>query len=705
MADAGVAPAAAAGSDAAAAPIDGNAALEQRVMELSVDALRQAITGVVQGQDLARVSVGEVRKQAAEKLGLPPLALEIRKTEIKQLTQDAVRALEGNDGQPEPAPPSALDALLAEEEVPTALQQVYLITMARVLTATLPDGSNFRDLQSVERKDIAQAVLDAFNNPMSTGAGSAGGRPRAPAADGKTSTVSLLAVFREAHEDGAPHFHIVVKLARTYRWKNIKRTLLERHKLPSHFSSSHRLLWSAMRYCYIETPKKPNVDTAPWLWTPAWTGFASEQTKVDLFDLSQEPYRADSWRKRRIDAEKEASKKQCKQAFTKLDLTSVIIAKHLWSKDALCAYTQDYGSHLMKTYVHNRQRKLDADIEDAAEWASAKDNAEFEAISDFELVCRCAQKDCPHGEAVCTYRAAVQQIFERNAQTLNWRALALAMRDILCHGPKKTTRVPFLVGPSNSGKSTLLYPLDDLFQPRRVHHKPALGSNFGLRNLCTGKKRFIFWDDFRPVEYAHEKTVPVSLFLSLFVGQHVEIQVSQSFNDGNKDTQWKRGAAFTAKLDGLWEPTKLVGPEDIRHMRNRVREFQLFETIADGSLQDVVSCAPCMCKWIVQGAAAADAQPALGPMLPVRQGASRQEESPDPARVAAIGGLHALLAAAQLPGLVASALLEDLEELGAVNVAELAGADWEAMHSWGLLRTLQRRRVLAHVGAQPQSSA
>ena len=75
------------------------------------------------------------------------------------------------------------------------------------------------------------------------------------------------------------------------------------------------------------------------------------------------------------------------------------------------------------------------------------------------------------------------------------------------------------------------------------------------------------------MEYAHEKTVPVSLFLSLFIGQSAEIQVSQSFNDGNKDIQWNRGVVFTAKQDGLWEATARVSEEDVRHVRNRVQEF------------------------------------------------------------------------------------------------------------------------------------
>lgn len=157
--------------------------------------------------------------------------------------------------------------------------------------------------------------------------------------------------------------------------------------------------------------------------------------------------------------------------------------------------------------------------------------------------------------------------------------------------------MPFLIGPSNTGKSTLLYPFDDLFGPKHVFHKPALGSTFALRNIVK-KKRFIFWDDFRPVEFARKETVPVATFLSLFIGKDTEVQVSQSFNDGNLDINWKRGVVFTAKEEGLWDPTSKVPAEDVRHLRNRVEEFRFTHVVP--ALKEVESCAPCMARWIAK---------------------------------------------------------------------------------------------------------
>ena len=89
---------------------------------------------------------------------------------------------------------------------------------------------------------------------------------------------------------------------------------------------------------------------------------------------------------------------------------------------------------------------------------------------------------------------------------------------------------PWLLGRPTLGNPPWSYP-STLFGFGRVFHKPALGSSSALRNISK-EKRFLFWDDFRPVEYG-QRTVPVTTFLSLFQHEPFEVQVSQSFNDGN----------------------------------------------------------------------------------------------------------------------------------------------------------------------------
>ena len=232
--------------------------------------------------------------------------------------------------------------------------------------------------------------------------------------------------------------------------------------------------------------------------------------------------------------------------------------------------------------------------------------------------------NCPRG-AWCT----PQEFFAANKKTLSKDHLATALRAIIMDGPAKTRRTPMLVGPSNTGKSTLVAPFVKLFGFRSVFHKPAgtsaprdrarvrgcpipvvsgvgvvgdgaplrgsddvpaghqasgvdrrqrspgcvrsaarpqpncvgsagaaeaMKSAFALRNILKDK-RFLYWDDYRPVQYA-QGTVEVGTVLSLFNGLPFEVQMPQNVHDGTL------GAASQATSDCLpWRPAGLLRPK------------------------------------------------------------------------------------------------------------------------------------------------
>ena len=465
-----------------------------------------------------------------------------------------------------------------------AVQRVYLVTISRVFRQT-ESLAAYKDLELVDKEDLVATVRDAIDSPVPP---VAAGRPRTRTA----SPLELVVAVREAHADGSTHFHVAVKLNTAMRFKPFKATMLQRHHLPSHWSRTHSQLWSAIRYTTVATAKKPDVDPSPSVWSKG-------QKPVDLFELGREPYVAEAWRKR---AEAKARVQQDKApCFNKLDFASLVLSKHLHSKSAVLSYVQKQSSVASQLFVSRNQRRIAEFSDDAQEWAEAPAVADSEQLTDWQLVLKAAEAPCPHPPGACTCAAASAEIFRKNAGSFSKDALATALRRVLQQGPSKTCRVPFLVGPSNTGKSTLLYPFDDLFGPKKIFRKPAPGSTFALRSIVKGK-RFIFWDDYRPVEYAHKDTVPVATFLSLFIGKNTEIQVSQSLNDGNLDVKWARGAVFTAKDAGLWDPTDKVSAEDVRHVRNRVEELRFTELVSD--LKDVESCAHCMARWICSTAAA-----------------------------------------------------------------------------------------------------
>ena len=568
---------------------------------------------------------------------------------------------------------SLLEELGAEN--PDARQMVYLVTVSRVLPGVAATAG-YRDLSTLTRAELVEMIKDSFENPLVVA--SAAGRPRAS----DDPLVLLVVVAKELHADGTTHFHAAVKLSKQMRFKMAKLTLEKRHDLPSHWSRTHTQLWSALRYLDVATPKKPIVDTEPAQWT-------LDGRVLDLTELSQEPFMAKTWRLRREKAEAKAIVEDTPAPnFNKLDFIALVLSKHLHTKASLLAHVQDYASPATKLFVSKHQRRLGEYIEDAQEWAEAKAAAGFEKMSDWEVLCKAGGAACPHAPGECPYARAVDEIFRVNAATLCQRKLARNLKEIVQKGPSKTCRVPMLVGPSNTGKSTVLYPFDDLVGPKQVFHKPALGSSFALRNIVQ-KKRVISWDDYRPVEYAQEKTVPVAAYLSLFIGKHTEVQVSQSFHDGNLDVQWNRGVAFTAKEEGLWTPTPKVSPEDIRHLRNRVEEYPFRSIVPE--LKEVVPCSPCMARWILKFS---DLGSAPGPAAVSMASAPAALPAMD---FSCVSGFADLMVTARLTGPVVGELFSDVLALGAVDVKELCLDDWQRLLAWKKLRPMEVRRLAAAI--------
>ena len=646
----------------------------------------------IHGVNQKTTSLKKMRRMLSEHLGLGKKGLELHIEAVSVLIASAVQEVTAA-GQPKVFTPAERMASIVQDlgdELTEAKQCVYLATVSRVLPETLATpGVELRDITTMSREEVADCFMKAFNSPVYEQG--QGGRRR----QSEEPMVSKIVVFKEEHEDGDFHFHIVIVLKGARSWKPAKRTLRIRDQVACHFSCSHTQAWSAIRYGHIPTINKPKVDAEPYSWSDA--GGAGS---LDLFALSQRPFNAKMWTACAEAAEKKRLRepKPRPAKFSKLDLTAIILDKSLKTKTEILEYCQDSGTEKMQEWVSANQKKLKEFLSDAQEWGTAREQAKADRETDWALLCRLSEGECPHGDQ-CTYAKPAQAFFDGNAATINKVELAAAIRAVVVGGPSKTTRTPLIVGPSNSGKTTIVAPFDQAFGKKRVFHKPALDSNFPLRNI-TKEKRFLFWDDYRPVEHG-QSTVPVTTFLSLFNGLPFEVAMSQAFNDGNEDFEWRRGALLTAKEKDLWAPWGDVYEEDVKHMRNRCYIFRATAVLYN--LKDTEPCACHMCKWIASGANQADSNSLLRnivPVLPLQQttpalGASLDANSKPPAFK--ILGLQALTNVAKLPMEAILELEKELVALGAVHVKELTGDDWQAMTAWTGLGQFAQRRLLQQV--------
>lgn len=502
---------------------------------------------------------------------------------------------------------AAPDWLTAEDCL--ARNVVFLVTFAAILEA--PDAQGQypahvppRSLEGVTREQIRDAVLDAVAHPAAA-LHSAGGRPRT-----KVLSVVKLVVFLEQ----PLHFHVALRLSAESRFLPLKDALRQRSGFASHWSSTHTLFWSAVRYGVMATTRKPEVDGAPLV-------FTQSGQPLNLFEESQEPWNANAQKRRREAAAvvAAASAVAKKVRFNKMDFTAVVIDKGIRTPAGFLSHVQQQGTVEMQMFASRSQRRLREYIDDAWEWNNAQSVASQEMQSDWSLLAALASRRCAC-IGPCAWAAASQAFFANNADSIDERELAACTAKVIREGPSKTTRVPLLAGPTNSGKSTVFDPVDEVFGPSHVFHTPALGASMALSNLATKTKRFIYFDDYRPVEFAAvpakpAATVPVVTFLKLFGGQHLEVAVSQSFNNGHIDFRWTRGVVMTAKSEGLWDRQGVVTHEDVRHMQSRVRQFTVVHQLAQHVIRPASRCSSSFARWLLT--ASQDAAAGIPIELPV----------------------------------------------------------------------------------------
>ena len=145
----------------------------------------------------------------------------------------------------------ALDAapeLCVENE--QARKAAYLATLSHPHNTHSQCGALLRVPGSLSHVQVRDAILDACAHPVSADAGNA--------AKGCTVELEFLVVYRERHSAGDgdvlhAHYHIAVK-GKRFRYLPVKRALLQRHGLASHWSDTHEGYWSCVRYGYWPSP-------------------------------------------------------------------------------------------------------------------------------------------------------------------------------------------------------------------------------------------------------------------------------------------------------------------------------------------------------------------------------------------------------------------------------------------------------------------
>ena len=157
---------------------------------------------------------------------------------------------------------------LGDEDV-NAVREVYLVTCPHPKEATSKEGVPLVAPGTLRRQALRDAVLRCCQEPEYDPAWLRWhpGFVAAPV------PVRMLVVFREYHAEAISgvvhlHYHVALLLGRGTRFMPLKRALLHKFGLASHWFCSHSGYWSAVRYGIRATPHKPirALDPAPVAW-------------------------------------------------------------------------------------------------------------------------------------------------------------------------------------------------------------------------------------------------------------------------------------------------------------------------------------------------------------------------------------------------------------------------------------------------------
>ena len=651
---------------------------------VSTEALEVAASTLLTSLDTEVVTLKEFRKKLAVHVGLPEAGLDDRAAEVKALV---VRHLEGKSDRERP------DWLVTEEE--HTRSQIALVTFAKVLAKTALEAQTpLKTLDGLTRENIRDAMLDAVQNPAHMGRG---GRPQKE----KPKVLLMVVVLEQPL-----NFHVASRFSIRVVFSPFKLALRQRSGLASHWSLKHTMLWSAVRYLHFATTHKPVVDETPLTWTP-------DGSTVNLYAESQENWCAHVQKRRREEAERRAAagetasrgrtkktKTDKAHKFDKLDFYALVIAEGLWKPSMVLAYTQKQASQESRRWVSRNQNQLPDLLKQAKQWRDAPEDAQRDAETEWALIQRLSKEPCQCEGGVCKWDKAAAGFFQRNHQSIDEEYFWHCLARIITEGPSKTVRVPLLAGPSNSSKSTLLDPIDLVFGPENVQHRPDLGASMPLVNLTKANKRFWCLDEFQLLEYATtprpplKPTIPVTTMLKVLSGQHLEVAASQSFNNGNPDTRWCKGIAITSKVKDLWEVRPGITEEDISHLKNRVEQFTATVALKKKDLRTTPPCKFSFCQRLVQQSAAF-ASRVSAVVLPVGDDRQQQRDSHD---AEALHGMDWLQQKAFLRESVVPMLTAELRSLGVLSIQEMMRDDWLGLASWPSLQPFEQRWLLQVTG-------
>ena len=377
------------------------------------------------------------------------------------------------------------------EEKTSCRRLVYLVTLPQPKASHSASGRKLVAPGSMSKEKVLQCLLDSAEHPEYT--------------DGRSVSLQRkvalqqCGVWREFHQpaaDGAvfthDHVPVLAPPQKAFSFAPVKKALLTRHGLASHWSCTHLGYWSAVRYCSVPSPKKlsASLDSSPVLW-------ASSGQHPPLVQCREEPMTAKALSARSEKKYMKAAQEGKAEKIDELDIWPIVVKNNFRNGPdeqtahiKLIAHTIQYGSKALQRFLFKRRHLLPSLIDSIWQWETISDSLGDACRSRVDTLRLAAHEACRCGGLwpVIVVQSAI-------ANAIDLKELCTDIFKALQVGRAETTPVLVLAGAQGGeGKSYFLKPLLFLYGDDYVFPCPEPGT-FPLLDL-PGKK-VVFLDDWR----------------------------------------------------------------------------------------------------------------------------------------------------------------------------------------------------------------
>ena len=381
---------------------------------------------------------------------------------------------------------------LGEEAEAAKARSVYLVTFPHPKQATTATGRPLVAPGSKSRGQMLEIFLESCANPIYVD-------PRSRARQ-ESIPMDKLGLFREPHAEDATgvaqeHDHVAAKGERQFMYMPVKRALLERYGLASHWSCTHVGYWSAIRYLYWPSPpKKPaaSLDNAYVLWSKP------PLDHPPLDECCNEPATAAAQRARRVRIDRAAADEgKAAARIQEIDVWPIVVQNNIRNTHddmhgdkALLAWALDSATIPMRDFLFKNRARLNMLIDDCWRLENVKADLAEARLNRMEVLQAALKRPCAC-KGVWAFH--VQESWRLNH--IDAAALCADIKNALEVGRNESVPVLVLAGArGGEGKSIFLKALFKLFGDDHVFISPEEG-RFPLVDL-PGKK-VAFLDEWR----------------------------------------------------------------------------------------------------------------------------------------------------------------------------------------------------------------